>query len=171
MRIARASTAAVLAGLLALTACGVEDADNGDEGDASGTAETAWQEIDACELLSQDQVADLMGDDQPQSKSSDKFNRPTCDWTGAEGFGELRVMLWDPPVDGVANDPKAKRIDVGDDVGRISISGPQNCSMDIETDTAYVQLDLRVPADQLGDEPVCQLAADTGESVIATLGW
>lgn len=43
--------------------------------------------------------------------------------------------------------------------------------MDIETDTATIQLEVGLTSEQLGDEGACEAAAATGESVIDEIGW
>lgn len=167
-------TAALLTSVLLLAGCS-GDSDGGGSGDggggsASGDGES-WQDTDACDLLGEDEVTDLLGEGAPEPEASDEMDRPTCEWADPASTTSLRISLWDPPVDGVANDPEAETIEVGEHTGTISTESGISCSMDVETDTATLQLELALGSEQLGEREICEVAASTGETVIDELGW
>ncbi len=169
----RTRTTALLATVLLLSACS-GDSDEGGDGDGGndgGAKGEAWQDTNACEILGEDEVADLLGEGHPSPEASDRMDRPTCEWQDPASLTSLRILLWDPPLDEVANDPESETIDVGRHTGHISTQSDITCDLNVETDTATVGVALTLESEQLGDDDACEVTADTAETVIGELGW
>lgn len=166
----RTTTADLLASVLLLAGCtGDSDANGGDEG-GDGQS-TSWQDTEACEILDEDEVTDLLGQDHPEPEASEAMNRPTCEWQDPSSLTSLRVLLWDPPLDEIADDPEDETVGVGEHTGYVSTQSGVSCDLNVETDTATVGVALTLESEQLGEDEPCEVAADAAETVIGELGW
>lgn len=166
---------AMLTCVLAIAGC-TRGGDSEDSGGAGGEEETtstgdSWEDADACESLTEDEVTQLLGEDHPEPEASDEHGRPTCEWQDPTSLTSLRILLWDPPIDGVTDDPAKETIDVGEHTGYISTQSDMSCDLNVETPTATVGVDLSLESEQRGDDDVCEVAAATAGSVIDELGW
>lgn len=166
------TTAALLSSVLLLAGC-TGDSDDGGGGGSSSTDDEAasWQDTEACEILAEDEVTDLLGQDHPEPEASDRMDRPTCEWQDPAGLTSLRIVLWDPPLDEVANNLEDETVDVGEHTGYVSTQSDISCDLNVETDTATVGVELTLESEQLGEDEACEVAADTAETVIGELGW
>ena len=81
----RTTAAALLASVLLLAGC-TGDSDEGGGGGSSSTDDEAasWQDTEACEILAEDEVTDLLGQDPPPSP------RRATGWTAPPASGRTR---------------------------------------------------------------------------------
>lgn len=169
-------TAAGVLLIAALSACGSGTGD--DTGTDAGTTSDAaagddWRTVDACTLLTADDLAPYLEDPATPGVDDSEEGRPGCVWEGADGFASVRVTLWVPPAPEVQRGGDA--LTVGDDAGYVTSQTATSCLVDVEAEPAWVQLEARASSDLVpdgvDDTTFCsEVAAPTAQAVLDRVG-
>ncbi|WP_043642545.1 DUF3558 domain-containing protein [Nocardioides alkalitolerans] len=173
-------TAAGVLLVAVLSACGSGTGDDSgtDAGTDAGTTSDAaagddWRTVDACTLLTADDLAPYLEDPATPGVDDSADGRPGCVWEGADGFASVRVMLWAPPAPEVQQGGDA--LTVGDAAGYVTSQTATSCLVDVEAEPAWVQLDARASSDLVpdgvDDTTFCsEVAAPTAQAVLDRVG-
>lgn len=175
------ATVAVLAGCVALTGVVLAGCTSGNNADQPAKSKD-WHDIDACSLLTSDDVAGYLGKTQPSTTTSPSpstnsneadLKRPNCHWPG-QYDSEVSVTLWQPPsVDVETSTAESKRTVDGLPAYVRRHSEDAECDFEIAAKPAWVEVDVNTAgAVTKGNVTAsCDNVAKTAAKVLTRLGW